>query len=153
MSLLVAGAFALSGCDGGGASEEAALELCYSRTDVAELPIDWILNVVGPKNNGDDQALREGTDEFAEKIKDMSWSIPDGADCIGYRESLEMTKAALLLAQAVNNGTDTHAEYKSVADTGEAFMEVMEMRENGYNEIQVSFPVNADEVKELSSDH
>ncbi|MFF8895626.1 hypothetical protein [Brevibacterium casei] len=149
---VIAGSFGLAGCGGGGGdtTEEAAPQLCYSRTDVAELPVDWISNVVVPRDSGDAQALRAGTDVFAEKIKDISWSIPDGSDCIGYRESLEMTKEALLLAQAVNNGTDTDADYQSVADTGDAFMDVMEMRENGYNEIQVSFPINADEMKKLS---
>lgn len=151
-AVVITGSLALAGCSAGAQSEEPAPELCYSRTDVSELPMDWITNVIGPRYNADEQALREGTGTFAEKLKDMSWGIPEGSDCVGYRESLVMTKEALLLSQAVNNGTDTDDAYESVANAGDDFMMVMEMKENGYSEVQVSFPTSAEEIKELVPD-
>lgn len=153
-AVVLTGSLALTGCaeargNGESAPVEAAAEPCYSLSEVAQLPFDWQTGVIAVRDAPGGQALKEGAEYFAQKTKDMSWSVPEGSDCIGYRESLVLTKEALILSDALANDKATDTEFDNVAAAGDEFMQVMKMEENGYSNIQISFPTNADEAREL----
>jgi len=148
----VAGALFLAGCGGGDSdvSTEAteATEPCFTNSEVAQLSFEWRTTVASERDSQDDSSLTQYADEFAQRVKDMSWGIPEGSDCIGYRESLVLTKEALILAKALEEGTATDKEYENTAKAGEDFMEVMKLEEQGYSEERVSFPTDPEKARE-----
>src|SRR5699024_10006693 len=116
--VLAVGAAALTGCSGSDVAtpqSEPSPDYCYLASDVAILGFDWAMSVVPTKDHLPDEMDVENAYDFAEQVKDMSWSIPDGSDCVGYRESLVLTREALILADALDKGTVSDADYTDVA--------------------------------------
>ncbi|SMY04038.1 hypothetical protein BANT918_02955 [Brevibacterium antiquum CNRZ 918] len=152
-ALLVAGVLTLVGCSGGDpqASTDAtgSAKPCFPNSEVAQLAFEWRLTVAGDRDNPDMSEKAQYAEEYAQRVKDMSWGISEGSDCIGHRESLVLTKEALILAKALDEGGASDKEYENTAEAGEGFMEAMRLGEQGYSEDQIAFPTDPEEARNL----
>lgn len=158
--LVLTGTILLAGCGEGpnetAASEQAiktqgleqSPEPCFHSTEVAGFSFDWSLDIMAPKEKATDQTKAELANEYAERAKELSWAVPDGSDCIGYRESLVFTREALILAQALDEGSATDDMYDSAADAGEDFLKVMKLDEQGYEPERSKFARTPEEAEE-----
>lgn len=157
---VLAGALLLAGC-GGEEKDTTEAEQdpetqdseqspapCFHSSEVAIFPFEWAQDIMAPKDTATDQAKAEMATDYAERVKELSWAVPDGSDCIGYRESLVFTREALILAQALGDGHATDAEYDNAADAGEDFMKVMKLEEQGYEPERSTFARTPEEAED-----